>query len=501
MNVILALDAGTTNVKAILVDRQANILARRSVPLAIQFPQSGWVEQSAREIWDAAQKALEDCLVQGVGHEPVALGISNQRESLVAWNRLTGEPLCPCIVWQCRRSAGICQALRRKGVEDTIRSKTGLQVDPLFPSTKIQWLFEKRPDILKLADAGELCLGTVDSWLVWNLTGGRRFVTDFSNASRTQLLNLEQGAWDPELLRLFGVPDSALSEVMASNAHFGEANLGTRKPVPVCGILGDSHAALLGHGVLEKGKVKATYGTGSSLMSLCDGPQTADKRVSSTIAWKLDRIQYAYEGNITVTGSGLSWALALTGFKELEVATKLATDLEDNGNVYFVPALAGLGAPHWDEEARGSIVGLSFGTRKENVVRAALEAIAFQVKDVFDAMQAAAGARLDILLTDGGASKNDWLMQFQADVLDRQVMRSRTAELSGLGAAFAAGLGCGFWSSTDEVAGVIAPHDLFRPQLEDRDRTRLIHGWNNAVASVKMLSAASSQRQDQSAIL
>src|SRR5215469_9728776 len=202
-------------------------------------------------------------------------------------------------------------------------------------------------------------------------------------------------------------------------------------------------------------------------MTLCDGPQTADKRVSSTIAWKLDRIQYAYEGNITVTGSGLSWALALTGFKELEVATKLATDLEDNGNVYFVPALAGLGAPHWDEEARGSIVGLSFGTRKENVVRAALEAIAFQVKDV----------------------------------LDREVMRSRTAELSGLGAAFAAGLGCGFWSSTDEVAGVIAPHDLFRPQLEDRDRTRLIHGWNNAVASVKMLSAASSQRQDQSAIL
>jgi glycerol kinase len=501
MNVILALDAGTTNVKAILVDRQANILARSSVPLAIQFPQSGWVEQSASEIWDAARKALEDCLIQGAGHEPVALGISNQRESLVAWNRLTGEPVCPCIVWQCRRSAGICQALRRKGVEDTIRSKTGLQVDPLFPSTKIQWLFKNRPDILKLADAGELCLGTVDSWLVWNLTGGKRFVTDFSNASRTQLLNLEQGAWDPELLGLFGVPDSALSEIMGSNAHFGEANLRTGKPIPVCGILGDSHAALLGHGVLEKGKVKATYGTGSSLMSLCDAPQTADRRVSSTIAWKLDRIQYAYEGNITVTGSGLSWALALTGLKDLEAAVNLATDLEDNGNVYFVPALAGLGAPHWDEEARGSIVGLSFGTRKENVVRAALEAIAFQVKDVFDAMQEAARIKLDILLTDGGASKNDWLMQFQADVLDREVKRSRTAELSGLGAAFAAGLGCGFWSSTDEVARVIAPHDLFRPQLEDRDRTRLIHGWNNAVASVKMLSAASSQRQDQSSML
>jgi glycerol kinase len=501
MNVILALDAGTTNVKAIMVDRQANILARSSVPLAIQFPESGWVEQSASDIWDAAQKAIKDCLVQGTGHEPVALGISNQRETLVAWNRVTREPVCPCIVWQCRRSAEICQALRRKGVEETIRTKTGLQVDPLFPSSKIQWLFESRPDLLKLADAGELCLGTVDSWLVWNLTGGKRFVTDFSNASRTQLLNLSQGAWDPELLALFGVPESALPEVLGSSAHFGEANLGGGKPVPICGILGDSHAALLGHGVLEKGKVKATYGTGSSLMTLCDGPQTADKRVSSTIAWKLDRIQYAYEGNITVTGSGLSWAVALTGFKDLELAAKLASDLEDNGNVYFVPALAGLGAPHWDEKARGSIVGLSFGTKKENVVRAALEAIAFQVKDVFDAMEEVAGAKLDILLTDGGASKNDWLMQFQADVLDRQVMRSRTAELSGLGAAFAAGLGSAFWSSTDEVARTIAPHDLFGPQLEDRERTRLVHGWTNAVASVKMLSAATSVPQRQSSIL
>jgi glycerol kinase len=501
MKAVLALDAGTTNVKAILVDRQANILVRNSVPLAIEFPKSGWVEQSASEIWNAARKALEDCLRQGAGYEAVALGISNQRETLVAWNRITGEPVCPCIVWQCRRSAEICQVLRKKGVEDTIRAKTGLQVDPLFPSSKIQWLFANRPDLLKLADAGELCLGTVDSWLVWNLTGGKRFVTDFSNASRTQLLNLSRGAWDPELLALFGVPSSALSEVLSSIAHFGETNLGTGKGVPICGVLGDSHAALLGHGVLEKGKVKATYGTGSSLMTLCDGPQNPDKRVSSTIAWKLDGIQYAYEGNITVTGSGLSWALALTGFKDLEAAAKLATDLEDNGNVYFVPALAGLGAPHWDEKARGSIVGLSFGTKKENVVRAALEAIAFQVKDVFDAMQEATGAKLDILLTDGGASKNDWLMQFQADVLDRQVMRSQLAELSGLGAAFAAGLGSGFWSSTDEVAGVITPHDLFRPQLEDRERTRLVHGWNSAVASVKTLSAASSPRQHQSSNL
>ena len=490
MKVILALDAGTTNVKAILVDQQANVLARSSIPLSIDFPKIGWVEQSADAVWDAARQALEGCLAQGAGHEVVALGISNQRETLVAWNRANGKPVAPCIVWQCRRSAEICQALRQKGLEETIRAKTGLQVDPLFPSGKVQWLLENRPEVRKLAEAGDLCLGTVDAWLVWNLTGGKRFVTDYSNASRTQLFNLAKGAWDPELLTLFGVPASALPEVVASNEPLGDAVQVAGRSIPICGILGDSHAALLGHGVLERGKVKATYGTGSSLMTLCEGPEGGETGISNTIAWKFDRIQYAYEGNITVTGSGLSWALSLTDFKDLEPAVKLATELENNGNVYFVPALAGLGAPHWDEKARGAIVGLSFGSRKEHVVRAALEAIAFQVKDVFDAMQKAAARRLETLLTDGGASKNDWLMQFQADVLDRQVLRSQTAELSGLGAAYAAGLGCGFWRSTDEVAKVVAPHDAFHPGLEESERNRLVRRWHGAVASVKAYGLA-----------
>lgn len=490
MKVILALDAGTTNVKAILVDRQANILARYSVPLSIEFPQSGWVEQSAEAVWDAARQVLEGCLAQGAEHQVVALGISNQRETLVAWNRSTGKPVGPSIVWQCRRSAEICQAIRQKGLEETIREKTGLQVDPLFPASKIQWLFENNPDIRKLAEAGELCLGTVDAWLVWNLTAGKRFVTDFSNASRTELFNLSRGAWDPELLTLFGVPRSALPEVVASNAPLGDAMLGEGRAIPICGILGDSHAALLGHGVLERGKVKATYGTGSSLMTLCEGPQGEEKGISSTIAWNLGKIQYAYEGNITVTGSGLSWALAFTGLENLELAVKTAIELDSNGNVFFVPALAGLGAPHWDENARGALVGLSFGTRKEHLVRAALEAIAFQVKDVFDAMQRAAGARLESLLADGGASKNDWLMQFQADVLDRPVLRCQTAELSGLGAAFAAGLGCGFWSSTAEVAQVVAPHDVFHPRIEENERNRLVRRWKGAVDSVKAYALA-----------
>ncbi len=488
MKTILALDAGTTNVKAILVDQQANVVGRSSIPLAIQFPKEGWVEQSAEEIWNATRQALESCVAQGPAQEIVALGISNQRETVVAWNRMTGEAVHPCIVWQCRRSSSLCQKMRSEGAEDLIRSKTGLQVDPLFPSTKIQWLLEHRPDIRELANAGKLCVGTVDSWIVWNLTSGKQFLTDYSNASRTQLLNLREGCWDQDLLALFGIPASVLPRLMGSNELFGETTLLGAKPIPIYGVLGDSHAALLGHGVLSKGKVKATYGTGSSLMTLCDTPETGDKRVSTTIAWKLDRIQYAYEGNITVTGSGLSWALGLTGFGDLEAALKLATELEENGNIYFVPALAGLGAPHWNENARGSIVGLSFGTRREHIIRAALEAIAYQVHDVFDAMQEAVGTRLQSLLTDGGASKNNWLMQFQADLIDRPVLRSETAELSGLGAAFAAGLGAGFWASTDNLATVIAPHGVFEPGTEKGYRRGLLERWDSAVASVKSLA-------------
>jgi glycerol kinase len=489
MKTILALDAGTTNVKAILVDQEGHVIAGSSTPLEIHFPKDSWVEQSAAEILSAARKAIKECLEKGKEHEVVAVGISNQRETVVAWNRATGQAVHPCIVWQCRRSASVCQVLRSKGLEETIRAKTGLQVDPLFPSTKIQWLLENHPELTTLAEKGDLCIGTVDSWLVWNFTDRRAFRTDYSNASRTQLLNLQTGSWDPELLRLFGIPTSVLPELTGSNELFGEMSLPVGRPVPIYGVLGDSHAALLGHGVLQKGKVKATYGTGSSLMTLCDAPKTGDKRVSTTIAWKLDRIQYAYEGNITVAGSGLSWALGFGGLDELDAAVKRATELEDNANVYFVPALAGLGAPHWEENARGSIVGLSFGTHKEHLVRAALEAMAYQIKDVFDAMQEAAGARLETLLTDGGASRNGWLMQFQADLLDRPVHRSRTAELSGLGAAFAAGLGSDFWSSPDKLAAAVAPHDQFRPAMDDEKRRRLVHGWNRAVESVKALAA------------
>ncbi|MBV8278382.1 MAG: glycerol kinase GlpK [Verrucomicrobia bacterium] len=489
MKTILALDAGTTNVKAILVDQQGRLVAQSSTPLAIQFPKDGWVEQSAAEILSAAQSAIKECLEQGKEHDVVALGISNQRETVVVWNRRTGRAVHPCIVWQCRRSASICQVLRSKGLEEKIRSKTGLQVDPLFPSAKIQWLFESYPEVARLADEGDLCVGTVDSWLVWNLTGRKEFRTDYSNASRTQLLNLLEGSWDLELLDVFGVPSSVLPQLTGSNQQFGEMTLPEGRSIPIHGVLGDSHAALLGHGVLEKGKVKATYGTGSSLMTLCDAPETADKRVSATIAWKLDQIQYAYEGNITATGSGLSWVLCLVGLDDLDVAVKRASELADNANVYFVPALAGLGAPYWEENARGSVVGLSFGANKEHLVRAALEAIVYQIKDVFDAMQEAAGARLESLLTDGGASKNDWLMQFQADLLDRPVFRSRTAELSGLGAAFAAGLGAGFWSSPEELAAVVAPHDPFNPQMGDEKRRRLVLGWSRAVESVKMLAS------------
>ncbi|MGA7126340.1 MAG: glycerol kinase GlpK [Chthoniobacterales bacterium] len=491
MKTILALDAGTTNVKAILVDQQGRVVARSSTPLEIHFPKDGWVEQSAAEILGAARTALAQCVKIGSEHEVVAIGISNQRETVVSWNRQTGQAVHPCIVWQCRRSASICQVLRSKGCEEKVRAKTGLQIDALFPSTKIQWLFENHPEVLALAEQGDLCIGTVDAWLVWNLTDRKQFRTDYSNASRTQLLNLREGCWDSELLQLFGIPRSVLPELTGSNEWFGEMTLGD-KSIPIYGVLGDSHAALLGHGVLRKGKVKATYGTGSSLMTLCDAPETADKRVSTTIAWKLDRIQYAYEGNITATGSGVSWALGFAGLDDLDAAVKKAIELADNGNIYFVPAFAGLGAPHWEESARGTITGLSFGTGRDYLVRAALEAMVYQIKDVFDAMQETAGTRLEALLSDGGASRNDWLMQFQADLLDRPVFRSRTAELSGLGAAFAAGLGAGFWSSPDDLAAAVAPHDPFQPAMDDEKRKRLVRGWNQAVESVKAVARQAS---------
>jgi len=479
---LLAIDAGTTNIKALLIDANGDIISKGSYALGVDYPQPGWVEQSPDEIWNGAREAIISCFKGARECRAVALGISNQRETLVCWSRRDGKPLYPAIVWQCRRSAEVCDEWKNAKLQDRVQPKTGLQIDPLFPASKIVWLLRHRPEIRSLLDRGEVCFGTVDSWLVWNLTSGKTFATDVSNASRTQLFNLAKADWDEDQLALCGISRRDLPEIRPSSSTFGEADFGLGYPVKIRGVLGDSHAALLGHGVTDPGIVKATYGTGSSLMTLSNETQPDERRISRTVAWQLDQIRYAYEGNITVTGSGVAWAAEFAGEKDLETIIAQANSLPGNDGIYFVPALAGLGAPYWNDRARGAVVGLSFATRKEHLVRAALEAIAFQVVDVFQAMEEATGTKLVSLFTDGGATRNDWLMQFQADVLQRPVLRSRVPELSGFGAAVAAAHGLGFWQSPPRTTAT--QNDTFQPKMSASVVADLLRHWRQAVAWV-----------------
>ena len=479
MKGILAIDAGTTNIKALLIDTRGNIVSKASYALKVHYPRPGWVEQSPDEIWNGTSEAIQECQQASPECHILGLGISNQRETLVCWNKRDGQPLYSAIVWQCRRSAEICDEWKASGLEEKIRGKTGLQIDPLFPASKIVWLLRNQPEIRALASRGDACFGTVDSWLVWNFTQGKTFATDASNASRTQLFNLEKAEWDNDQLSLCGISSQDIPQVLSSSAAFGDADLGLGYKVPIRGVLGDSHAALLGHGVAQPGIVKATYGTGSSLMTLTSDVPAEERRISRTVAWNLDRVQYAYEGNITVTGSGVAWAVQFMGETDLEHAITRANALTSNEGIYFVPALAGLGAPYWNDRARGAIVGLSFATQKEHVVRAALEAIAFQVSDVFRAMEEASGTKLTSLFADGGATRNDWLMQFQADVLQRPVLRSRVPELSGFGAAVAAAHNANFWELAP--ATTETQNDLFQPKMTESEAQTLTRTWQVAV--------------------
>jgi glycerol kinase len=464
-SLILAIDQGTTNTKALLVDRSGAVVARASRPLSISFPKPGWVEQDAREIWQSVRECVAECVEQAAGIEIAAIGVSNQRETVVVWDRHTGEPLGPCIIWQCRRTAEMCDELRSRGLEALIREHSGQPVDPLFSATKARWLLGSLKDGFAKAAAGDLCVGTVDSWLLFNLIGGAH-ATDPSNASRTQLLNLHQAAWDRELLEIFQIPAACLPVVQDSTHVFGLTRGGCGVPagVPVASLIGDSHAALFGHAAFTPGAVKATYGTGSSLMTLTMEPTISHHGLSSTIAWSLPGVlRHALEGNITSSGGTVQWAGELLGLANAtEDAAALANSVTDSNGVFLVPAFAGLGAPHWDADARGLLCGLTRGATPAHVARAALESIAFQVRDVFEALNQDAGCSLPSLLADGGASRNDQLMQFQADVLDRPVIRNHSADLSAIGAAWLAGLAVGFWNSTEELAQLPRPTQLER---------------------------------------
>ncbi len=485
MTLILAIDQGTTNTKVLLVDGSGAIHARASLPLSITFPQPGWVEQDANALWGSVTAAVDECVAQAGSVEIEAIGISNQRESVVLWDRRTGEPVGPCIIWQCRRTSDFCDELRRSGLDATIRERSGLPVDPLFSGSKIRWLLAHIPDGAARAEAGELCAGTVDSWLLWNLTGGAVHATDASNASRTQLLNLRDCAWDKELLRMYDIPSACLPEVRASSGVFGlTAGCGTLPSgIPVASLIGDSHAALFGHAAFAPGATKATYGTGSSLMTPLEQPVQSRHGLSTTVAWaESGRIRYALEGNITNTGGAVQWLAGLLGLPGgAEEVAALAASVADSGGAYLVPAFAGLGAPHWDAGARGLLCGLTRGTTAAHVARATIDSIAYQVFDVFEAMRQDAAIPLPVLFADGGASRNDRLMQLQADILGCPVIRSSSADLAAVGAAWLAGLATGFWKSIEQLERLPRATTLFEPLMPGAQRIELISGWRNAL--------------------
>ena len=476
---ILAIDQGTTNTKALLVSADGQIVHRASIANTVSYPRAGWAEQSAVALWDGVHSAIAQLLDNANGAAIAGIAISNQRESVVVWDAASGEPIGPCIVWQCRRTAEICNKLRSDGHGDAVQQRTGLSLDPLFPAAKIAWLIDSVPGARQRAEAGELRAGTVDSWLLWQLTGGTVHATDHSNASRTQLFNTRTLQWDDELAALFRVPLAMMADVRASNSEFGKTVRGaTALPagIPVRAMVGDSHAALFGHGIRSPGMAKATYGTGTSLMTLTPERIGSSHGLSGTIAWSTSAgVVHALEGNISVSGQSAAFMAEMLGLPDAAALAALAGTVADSNGVTFVPALVGLGAPHWCSDARGTLTGMSLGTKPAHLARAAIEAMAFQVADVFAAMQQDLGVDLEVLRADGGASQNGVLMQFQADLLDRPVLVSMAPEVSALGAAALAFEGLGMATSMAEQG------TSYRPHIDNEARAGLQRRWQIAI--------------------
>ena len=489
MKYILALDQGTTSSRAIIFDHAGSIKAAAQKEFPQIFPQPGWVEHNPDDIWSTQASVASEALANAnlTADDIAAIGITNQRETTVVWNRKTGRPICNAIVWQDRRTAAMCDRLKADGLHRLIRRKTGLVLDAYFSATKLQWILRHVKGAREKAKAGELAFGTVDSWLVSNLTGGKRHVTDASNASRTMLLDLKTGEWDEELLDIFGVPRAVLPEVRSSCEVYGETSLFGR-PTPIAGIAGDQQAALFGQVCNRPGMVKNTYGTGCfMLMNTGIKPIASKNNLLTTIAWRIgNRIEYALEGSIFIAGAVVQWLRDGLGIiKSSAEIEALASHVPDNGGVYLVPAFAGLGAPHWDQYARGVIAGITRGTKAAHIARAALEGIACQVMDVLKAMQADAGIRLKELRVDGGACSNNLLMQFQSDLLGVPVVRPKVSETTALGAAYLAGLAVGYWRDQSEVASQWQVDRRFAPAMTGPIRKKLCAGWVKALARAK----------------
>jgi glycerol kinase len=489
---ILALDQGTTGSTALVVDPDGRVLGRGYAELPQYFPQPGWVEHDPEEIWSTVERAARAALGEArvSGSEVAAVGITNQRETTVVWERATGRPIHRAIVWQCRRTAPLCDRLRADGVESLVRAKTGLILDAYFSGTKIRWLLDEVAGARGRAERGDLAFGTVDAWLIWKLTGGGVHATDATNASRTLCLDLRSGDWDDEMLQILKVPRRVLPAVSPSAGVLGETiELGwLPRGVPIAGVAGDQQAALFGQACLTPGAAKNTYGTGCfMLLNTGAAPVASSHGLVTTIAWRIGgRTTYALEGSVFIAGAAIQWLRDGLGIlKNAAESQTLAESVPDTGGVYFVPAFVGLGAPHWDMYARGTVVGLTRGTTRAHLARAALESIAFQSRDVLEAMAADAGISIEGLRVDGGAAANDFLCQFQADLLNVAVLRPRVIETTALGAAYLAGIGAGVWRSADEVGRRWALERRFEPRLDESTRATRYDGWRRAVAKSK----------------
>jgi glycerol kinase len=485
---VLSIDEGTTSARATLYNQRGERLSIAADPVESRYPKPGWVEQDAREIWRAQMAAVSAVLESG-GAGIIACGITNQRETTIVWDRRTGEPVAPAIVWQCRRTAAMCAELARSNDAAWIERRTGLVIDAYFSGSKIKWILDNVPDARARARDGEIVFGTVDTWLIWNLTGGAAHVTDVTNASRTMLMDLETGLWDEELLRVFDVPRAMLPRIVPSSGTVGAIRDGLPGAgIPISGIAGDQQAALAGQACFRAGLSKNTYGTGCFALTHAGGraPRSTHRLLGTRAASLNEAPQFAVEGSVFVAGAAIQWLRDGLGLiRAAEESEGLAASVPDTGGVYFVPAFVGLGAPHWDAAARGSVSGLTRATSKAHLVRAALESIAFQSKDLIDAMEADSDEKVKELRVDGGASVNNFLMQFQADLLNKQVVRPVDVETTALGAAYLAGIAEGVWAGVDEVESFWRRERSFEPQMLEDQRLELLDGWSKAVTRAR----------------
>jgi len=488
---ILTIDQSTSATKAILFDNNGNIINRCNVSHKQYYPKPGWVEHDGEEIYLNTLKAVQTLLNETrVNAEEISvITISNQRETAIIWDKKTGKPVYNAIVWQCQRALDICNELKEKGYSDVVHEKTGLVLSPYFSASKLKWIMDNVEGVKEKSQNGELLLGTIDSWLIWKLTKGKVHATDYTNACRTQLFNIKKLQWDNELLEIFSIPSNMLPKVCSSNAIFGATDFEgvLNKEINISGIMGDSNAALFGQCCFQQGLTKITYGTGSSIMmNIGDAPIISNKGLLTSIAWGIDdKINYVLDGNITCSGASIQWIInnldLLTSSKESE---SLAKQVKDSEGVYLIPAFAGLGAPYWDSSAKGAIIGLTMGTKKAHIVRATLESIAYQVKDIIDIMTEESAIDLKELRVDGGPTRNDLLMQFQSDIIDANVIRNHIEELSALGTAYMGGLAVGMWKDLKEIMALREIDHVFKSQMDDELRSKLYSGWKEAVKKV-----------------